>query len=835
MLRRACAAHDVHPAAFIHAAWALVLGAFTSTDDIVFGERRWCRSAAVPGAEAIVGLSINTLPVRARVSAGRPLLALLRELDEARAAASRFDHTPLAEAAASADIPGGARLFDTLVILRDRKDPRVAAPGRPGQRPVLHERSIFSFTLTVALASGAFTLAFDRTRFDADLPRRMATLFTRLLHAMARRPDRTLGELPRLPAADQRALATFNRTAVEVLPPWCVHEAVEAQVDRTPDAVAVVCRGAALTYRELDERANHVAAELAARGIGPDRMVGVFVDRSIDLPVGLLGILKAGGAYLPLNPSYPPGRITMMLADSRPDVVLTTDRLRDLLPASAAEVVSLDSFRGERRPERIRASVAPCHLAYVIFTSGSTGRPKGVQVEHRNVINHFCGIDQLLGEAPGVWLAVAAISFDISVLELFWTLARGFTVVVQDASDPAEGGGPDRSVRAPGFFDLNLHTQVRRHGVTHLQCTPSMLERFVLEDGGLEALGRLRHLLVGGEALPAALVEQLRPHLTGTLHNMYGPTECTVWATAAVVTSSRSIAIGRPLANVVVHLRDRALQPVPVGVAGELLIGGAGVGRGYVARPDLTAERFITNAVTGERLYRTGDLAAWRADGQLVFMGRIDDQVKIRGHRIELEEIDHVISEHASVRDCVTVARSAPSGDVRLIAYVVAADEPAHALAAALHEYARLRLPPIMIPHAIVLVDAIPLTPNGKADRRALAASDAAGPGSASPPECHCTRAIVAVMQELVGRPVHADHNFFEVGAHSLILLRASARLSARLGRTVTLEEILRHPTARALATAITDADAAAACLDRAHLRQSALRRRSERGPRRWS
>jgi amino acid adenylation domain-containing protein len=840
MLRQLCAAHDLDPSALVHAAWAMVLGAFTGTDDVVFGEVRSCRHSAVPGANAIVGLLINTLPVRVRLSADLHLLALLRDLDDARAAAGSFDQTPLVEATAMSDIPGGARLFDTLVIVRDREDTRFKGAGLVARRFILHERTTFSVTVKAILARGAITLSFDRSRFDAAVARRMATLLKRLIHAMVARPGVTLRELPRLPAADLRALAAFNQTSVEVPSPGCVQEAVEAQVDLTPDAVALVCRGTSMTFRELDERANRVAAELVAYGIGPERTVGVFVDRSLEMVVGLLGILKAGGAYVPLDPTYPPERLRLMLEDTTPGVVLTTDRLRPALPPTAAPAVSLDALAVERRGERIRTSVGPDHLAYVIFTSGSSGRPKGVQVAHRNVINCFCGIDHVLGPAPGVWLALTGISFDISVLELFWTLARGFTVVVQEQSEHLEGVAAAPSGGLRTLFDFSLQTQVRRHGVTHLQCTPSLLERFVSEEGGLEALGALRHLLVGGEALPAALVEQLGPHLTGTLHNMYGPTETTIWSTTAVVAPGRPITIGRPLANTTVHIRDQALRPVPVGVPGELLIGGAGVARGYLSRPDLTAERFVHDAATGERQYRTGDRAAWRPDGQLVFLGRIDHQVKIRGHRVELDEIDNVISEHPAVRECVTLAQSAASGDVRLVAYVVpespVATPPARStteLAAAVRLYALTRLPLFMVPGAVVLLDAMPLTPNGKVDRLALAARNTARLSASGPlPESHRTRTIIAVMQELVGRGVGADDNFFDAGAHSLLLLQASARLGARLGHPVMLETMLAHPTARALATALADADAATLIRDRAEQRQNALRRRSERGPR---
>jgi len=868
-LRRMREAHGLLPSAFVHAAWAMVLSAFSGEDDVVFGEVRPCRHSSVPDADRIIGLLMNTVPVRARVPGGRLLLALLRDLDEAHDAVRTFEQTPLVESAACSAVPRGTRFFDTIVTIDEtHDDTRVRGVGAfAAPRFILHERTSFPLTLRVVLEPRmTFTLSFDQSRFDTHVATRLAGLFKRLLHAMSARPGARLAELPRLPARDERALTSFNRTAVQLQAPACVHEAIEAQVDRSPDAVAVVCRDQSLTYRELDERAHRVAADLVAHGIGPDQAVGVFVDRSLDMVVGLLGILKAGGAYVPLDPSHPRERIAMILEDARPRMVVTVDRLRAALPPIAAQVVVLDAFKRERQLERIRTSVRSSHLAYVIYTSGSTGRPKGVQVEHRNVINFFRGMDEVLGTTPGVWLALTGISFDISVLELFWTLARGFTVVVQEGVDrlspPPPGGGRPieaeslRDAAEPGdigrSLDFGLRAQIRRHGVTHLQLTPSYVAQLALETEGLEAFASLHHLLVGGEALPATVVEQLRPHLTGTLHNMYGPTETTVWSTAAVVMPGQPITIGRPIANTTAHIRSSALRPLPIGVAGELLVGGAGVARGYHGQPALTAQRFAHDPATGERLYRTGDLATWLPDGQLVFLGRLDHQVKIRGHRIEPGEIDAVIGAHPSVRECVTVAQPAASGDLRLVAYVVPramddvprgsavapGDEPDLAasggLAKVLRHHAQTRLPASMVPSVIVLLGAMPLTPNGKIDRRALASPNAARSAAAGRPlpETDKERTILAVMQGLVGHEVGADENFCDAGAHSLFLLQASVRLGDLLGRSVPIAEMSRHPTARTLAAALASADADVLMLeqsrDRAQRRRDAMRRRRD-------
>jgi amino acid adenylation domain-containing protein len=813
-LRRLGAEHGFHVSVFVEAAWALVVSAFSGKHDVVFGVIRPCRGSSVPDAESILGLLLNIVPIRATVSGDRPLLSLLRELRDGQVAIRSYEHTPLVETMRCADAPRATPLFDTIVAFHDQdEESRFKHFGGFADRGVVvHDQPPGPFTVVAYDgASISFKLAFDRNRFTTAAGERVANLLERILDGIAARPGVTLAELPRLPEKDEATLARFNQTAVAIPLPACVHQAVEAQVDRIPDAVAVVFRDQSLTYRELDERANRIAAELVAAGIGPEALVAIFVDRSLEMVIGLLGILKAGGAYVPLDPSYPPERNALFVAETRASVVLTVDRLRPAVPPSNATILTIDGCAAGKQ-SRCGAPVRPDQLAYVMFTSGSTGRPKGVQIEHRNVANFFGGMDAVLGTTPGVWLALTSISFDPSLLEIFWTLARGFTVVVQDAID--------RTVR-------DLRGQIRRHGVTHMQCTPSFLARLAIADDGLHAVEGLRHLLVGGEALPPPLVDQLRPHLTGTLYNMYGPTETTIWSSAAIVTPGRAITIGRPIANTTIHILDHTLAPVPIGVTGELVVGGSGVARGYFARPELDAERFVHDPVTGERRYRTGDLAAWRQDGTVAWLGRMDTQVKIRGYRVELGEVESVIAEHPSVRECVAVIRKDAAGDVRLIAYVVArptGDRPAADdqpglrtggnQTRDLRRHAQDRLPWFMVPNVIVLLDAMPLTPMGKVDRNALPAVQPAVAAASrpAPPIDERERVILAVVQGLVGSPVGVDDAFPDVGVDSLLMLQAGIRLQARLGHPVPLEQLFKHPTARRLAAALraTEADAVA-------------------------
>lgn len=527
-------------------------------------------------------------------------------------------------------------------------------------------------------------------------------------------------------------LAAFNDTMRDYDRVHCIHQQIAAQVARTPDAVAVVHDAVALTYAELDARAGRVARVLQDMGVGPDMGVGLFMPRSVDLVVGALAIHKAGGAYVPLDPAYPADRVALYIEDSAAPVILTRSDLAATLPPHGAAVLEID------RDPRIAAAegsvadgVGPQHLAYVIYTSGSTGRPKGVMVEHRNVSNFFTGMDERLPHDPGsVWLAVTSLSFDISVLELFWTLARGFTVVLASEQNramvssrgAAEGGlDPD---------DFSIGAQIIRHGATHLQCTPSMMRMLIgMNEGARAALARVRHIMIGGEPLPGALVAELQRVTDATIENMYGPTETTIWSsTERAAAGDTIVTIGTPIANTQFHVLDEAGVLVDtVGGAGELCIGGDGVTRGYLNRPDLTAEKFVADpyvrpeaaAAWGARMYRTGDLVRWRADGRLDFLGRADHQVKIRGHRIELGEIEARLEAAPGIRQAVVLAREDRPGDVRLVGYLIADDTPDEA---ALRRHLAAGLPEYMLPAHFVTLDEFPLTPNRKVDRKALPA-----------------------------------------------------------------------------------------------------------------
>jgi natural product biosynthesis luciferase-like monooxygenase protein len=1038
-------AHGLTLSTLVQAAWALVLGTHSGAEEVLFGLTRSCRGSAPADLKDAVGLLINTVPIRVPLSPAARVIDWLRDLRTSQTGLREFETASLIDIQRSSDLAPGAPLFESLVVFTPRLVGAVLRElGGPWERRDIRflERTIYPLALfAYAETELVLKLAYDRARIpDATAERCLGQMRT-MLEALPACLERTLGELPLLSGTELQAMqATWNATARPYPQDKCVHELFEAQVQRTPQAIAAVFRNHCVTYAELNCRANRIARLLRSRGVAPRHLVGIFLHRSLELVAALLGTLKAGAAYVPLDPSYPADRLRVMLEDAQLSAVLTSEDLANELPVRDANVVLLDkqeeSPGGPESAADVVSGVGPKDLAYVIFTSGSSGRPKGVQVVHGNVVNLFTGIDDLLQfKEPGTWLAVTSTAFDISVLELFWTLSRGFKVVIQEearrpdaeakaartarrepmqfslfyfAADAGETGknryrlllegakfadehgfaavwtperhfhpfgglypnpsltsaaiavitsrvqiragsvvlplhdpirvaeewsvvdnlsqgrvglsfasgwhandfalmphnykerrevmarsidvvrrlwrgemvrtcnGPGEEIeiriypppiqRDPplwlttagnietfrsagrmganvltnllgqkpeelaekltayrtarqesghagrGHVTLMLHTfvgtdleqvralvrkpfleylrvstdliqqarwdcpafankadcrsgpgdasdlseadlevlmdhafdryfttsglfgtpqtclemvdhlkaigvdevaclidfgvegdavleglrhldelrqrsqpeddegdhsipvQIKRHQVTHLQCTPSLARMLAAETEGLEALRSLRKLLVGGEALPPALAGQLAPTLAGDLINVYGPTETTVWSTADLIDRSGGpITIGRPLANTQLYVLDRQGRPVPVGVPGELFIGGAGVARGYLGLPDLTAERFIPDPfspVPGARLYATGDLVRYRDDGRLEYLGRLDHQVKIRGYRIELGEIEAVLARHPAVREAVVVARDNGGGDRTLVGYV---------------------------------------------------------------------------------------------------------------------------------------------------------------------
>jgi amino acid adenylation domain-containing protein len=610
---------------------------------------------------------------------------------------------------------------------------------------------------------------------------------------------------------------------LEDVPVRTLGQAFERQAALTPHSVAVISAGQRLSYRELDERSNRLARHLETLGVGPDVLTGIAVERSLEMIVGLLAILKAGGAFVPVDPTFPPERVAFLIEDSKASVILATHKTRACLAGKTRRTIVLvdESETAGQSSDPVSPAAAETNLAYVIYTSGSTGKPKGVMIEHRSVLNFFAGMDAVIGPEPGVWLAVTSICFDISVLELFWTLSRGFTVVIH---------GDEGTQTIPG--------EIQNYRVSHLQSTPSLVRMIAMSADGLSSLGGLKKLLLGGEPLSLTLVRELRTAFQGELYNMYGPTETTVWSTASRIGQNPDlISIGKPITKTQVYVLDERLHPVPAGIAGDLFIGGDGVGRGYWQRPELTAERFLKDPfLPGNRLYRSGDVARFLPDQSLEFLGRSDFQVKLRGFRIEVGEIEAALERQPDVAQAaVRVHDFRPDGvaeDRRLVAYVVpksGATLSADQLRSALSE----TLPEYMVPSNFLVLESLPLTANGKVDRNALPRPHAEDESAAQieQPRNELEQAIARAWKDaLAVNYIGLDRNFFDLGAHSMMLAEVHIELEQSLGRTISLLDFFQFPTVRSLAARLSGETRAVGANNRAEKRLAARQRRKERG-----
>ncbi len=604
---------------------------------------------------------------------------------------------------------------------------------------------------------------------------------------MAAEPARRVREVPLLSEAERRQLESWNATAVPY-PAACVHDLVSAQAARTPDAAAVSWRGAAVSYAELETHANRLAVHLRRLGVGPESRVGVCLERSPELVIALLGVLKAGAAYVPLDPAYPRERLGWMIEDAQVTLVLSSSALANVLPAGT-RTIELDTARAAVDAEADAApdtGVLPGNLSHVIFTSGSTGRPKGVMIRHSStvVLLHWLR-ENVSDEERSSVLFSTSINFDVSVAEIFGTLAwGGKLVLVENALELASVGEP----------------------VVHASMVPTAAAELLRMDA---IPASVRTLNLGGEPLPNDLAQALYALPTvRKVGNLYGPTEDTTYSTYSVVERGGSqVFVGRPVANTHAIVLDEELQAVPVGVVGELYLAGDGLARGYAGRPELTAERWLPNPFgsPGSRMYRVMDRIRWRADGQLEYFGRTDFQVKVRGFRIELGEIETALRSHAAVREAVAVVREDAPGDCRIVAYVVA-DGGAVPHAAGLRAHLRERVPEYMLPSAFVVLGELPLTPGGKLDRRALPAPEAAGAGADAPaaPSTPTEELLTGIFAEVLGvERVGVGDDFFELGGHSLLATRAASRARETFGVDVPLRAIFEAPTAAELAATV--------------------------------
>jgi amino acid adenylation domain-containing protein len=770
---------------------------------------------SVDGHEHLVGHCVNTLPLLFDLDLAQPVS---RALDDAQATLldalehQRYTFGTLLRKLHVARDPSRLPLVSVMLNIDQALDQETAAfPGLEMDFSS-NARSFENFELSVnaVQAHGELRLEcqFNSDLFDVDTVRRWMAYWQTLLQGMVAAGEaQAFGSLPLLAEADRRQLGGFNDTAVDYPRDVCIHQLIEAQVAKTPDAVALSHEGETLSYTELNARANRLAHHLRGLGVRPDDRVAICAERGPAMVTGLLAILKSGGAYVPFDPEYPAARLKGMLEDCQPVAILTEQALRGTVEAlePTARVVALDADAADwaqqpaTNPSPGDAGLAATHLAYVIYTSGSTGTPKGAMNEHRGVVNRLLWMQDMFGlDAHDAVLQKTPFSFDVSVWEFFWPLLSGARLVMARA-----GGHKD-----PAY----LADTVRREGITTMHFVPSMLRTFV-DGADLGACAALKRVVCSGEALPAKLADDVGRLLPGVgLHNLYGPTEAAVDVTAWTCVpgqASAGVPIGRPVANTRIYILDDFGQPVPVGVAGEIFIGGVQVGRGYLNRAELTRERFLADPFAGEdgaRMYKTGDLGRWRADGNIEYLGRNDFQVKLRGFRIELGEIEKAIADHADVAQAVVIAREDHPGDVRLVAYVVPC-EGTRLDEAGMRAHLKQRLPDYMVPAHFVTIDAVPLLANGKMDRKALPApvveSVAAGSARMAPRDDR-ERRVAAAMEAVLALPeLDVRDDFFALGGHSLLAAQLTARLSREFGIALSFRTLFDAPTIADLAAAI--------------------------------
>jgi len=789
----------------VQGAWAVLLSRYSGDNDVAFGVTVSGRPADLIGVEDMVGLFINTLPLRIRIAPDCTVLEGLQAILEQNQDMRAYEFAPLTQIQGWSEVPRGTALFESLLVFENYPIDQALTENFAGL--AIDAVSVVdqtNYPLTLSAYPGTklrLEISYAAGRFEAETVKRMLLHLQGLLDAFVKQPQTRLSELSLLSVAEQRQiLLDWNATAVDYPQGRFIHQLFEAQAEKKPDALAIVFEGQTLSYAELNARANRLAHYLRSKGVGPDVLVGICVERSLEMVIGLLGILKAGGAYVPLDPGYPQDRLDFMVHDVGAPIVLSQESCKAKLAASTAAVLCLDSEwdlvagADDKNPDIL---LMPENLAYCIYTSGSTGQPKGAGVPHQGILNRLQWMQEAYSLKPtDRVLQKTPYSFDVSVWEFFWPLMTGAQLIVAE---------PDAHQDALALIDI-----IKRGQITTLHFVPSMLYAFI-GTPGVETCTSLKRVICSGEALPADLVARFQQKLPCELHNLYGPTEASVdvsyWACLPGCVEA-AIPIGRPIANICLYILDRQLNPVAVGTPGELHIGGIGLGRGYLNRPGLTAEKFIPNPYgsDGSRLYKTGDWVRHRADGNIDYLGRIDHQVKIRGFRIELGEIEAQLVNCQGVREAVVIAREDKANDKRLVAYLLTQNNIELSAAELRSQLAEV-LADYMIPGAFVCLAEFPLMPNGKLNRKALPA-----PGITSvitrhyeAPQGDVETAVAAIWQDLLGleRIGRHDH-FFELGGHSLMVVTLIERLRQQ-GLSADVRTVFITPTLAAMAETIDD------------------------------
>jgi amino acid adenylation domain-containing protein/non-ribosomal peptide synthase protein (TIGR01720 family) len=795
----------------VQGAWAILLSRYSGEKDIIFGNVMSGRGV-LAGDESIVGVLINTLPVRTYINSEEYLLPWLKQLQIQQNEILQYQYCPLIEIQKWSDIPSGQPLFQS--ILNFQNYPINFSQGKLIDNLKISDTRNFThphYPLNISFEVDqelSIEIFYNSRRFDFDTISRMLGHLQMLLSGIVTNPGQRLIELPILTAKEHhQLLVEWNQTQAQYPQYYCIHQLFEVQVERTPNAVAMVFEQEQLTYQELNTKANQLAHQLRSLGVGPEVLVGLYVERSIEMIIGLLGILKAGGAYVPIDPAYPQERLTLILNDAQTRVLLTKQKFLVNLPSYTAKVLCLDDPNWQPISSQNPVNqTTSANLAYVIYTSGSTGTPKGVTIQHQSLVNFAqAAITEYELEPQDRILQFASISFDAACEEIFPCLMRGATLVLR--SD-------EMLASIPVFLE-----KCQQQRISVLDIPTAFWHQLTseLSTSGLTLPRSLRLVIIGGEkALPDRVTAWRQKVETRIrLINSYGPTETTVVATICdltqkkeLVTVERSVPIGRAIANIQTHILDAHLQPVPIGVWGEMYIGGIGVARGYLNQPQLTAQNFIPNPFSdkpGSRLYKTGDLVRYRSDGLIEFNSRVDNQVKMRGFRIELGEIEALLNQHPAVRETAVVVRSNSGNSQHLVAYVSLYPQKKQEIHE-LRRFLELKLPHYMMPTAFAILGTLPLTPSGKIDRKALSMLEQIHPQSEETciePQTTVEKQLAAIWAEVLGlEKIGINDNFFALGGDSILSLQVISKAN-QAGLHLNPKQLFQHQTIAQLAVVV--------------------------------
>ncbi len=792
-----CKKQKTTVAALIYTAWGILLQKYNNTNDIVFGTTVSGRNADISGVEDMVGLFINTLPLRVNSTEGESVQNLLEKVDCILKERDEYQSTSLVDIKPYSGIDNKEELFDTLVVIENYPiDKELLNNDNPIKIEEYSMTEMTNYKLTLAIIDFEgleLELSYDTSIFNYAEINRMLRHFENIIINIIVNQVSSISQIDMLTKEErQQILTDFNNTKADYPKDKTIHKLFEEQVEKTPDSIAIVFEDKILTYRELNERTNQLARILRDKGVVPDSIVGIMVERSIEMIVGIIGILKAGGAYLPIDTEYPQDRIEYIAEDSKCSLILTQKKLIGKVPSNIQALILEDESLYVGECSNPNSSAGPNNLAYIIYTSGSTGTPKGVMLEHFGVVNTLHVLkDKYPIKDNDAYLLKTSYTFDVSVSELFgWFMGGGRLVILKHGGEKE----PIEILRA-----------VTKYQVTHLNFVPSMLRIFVqiLEDSS-EKPDTLKYVFSAGEALTIELAERFRYILPNiSLENLYGPTETTIYATKyslSELDDNMRIAIGKPIYNTTAYIVDSNVRLQPIGVAGELCLSGAGLARGYLNRPKLTAEKFADNPFElGTKMYKTGDLARWLPDGNIEFLGRIDHQVKIRGYRIELGEIENKLLSHEAVKDTVVIAKDDNNGNKYLCAYIVMDYK---LTIAELREHLLRDLPDYMIPSYFIQLEKLPLTSNGKVDRKTLSELDynISTGVEYEAPRNSTEEKLVEIWREILGvDKIGINDNFFELGGHSLKATSLAARIHKVLDIEIPLREIFKAPTIKGI------------------------------------